>query len=326
MTVQHPTTAETTKPTKFDLLSDDDLTPDRAVALIERAVALKAQHRAGEPQDHLLRAKTLAMIFQKPSLRTRVSFETAMTQLGGHAIFLSTDDLQLGRGETISDTGHVLSRYVDCIMARVFKHDDVVTLAKVSQVPVINGLSDFAHPTQGLADMLTIKEHLGGWQGRKLTYVGNTNNMVHSLLLAGALVGLDVCVATPAHCTPLPAVVARAQAIGAQTGSTISVVSDPYRGVWGADIVYTDVWVSMGQQIDGPTLDSLKTYQVNDELMSAATADAIFMHCLPMMRGQEATDEIADGAQSVIFDQAENRLHLHKALLVELLTPGGLLA
>ena len=312
-----------TKTIKFDLLVDDDLTPFQASALIERAAELKAEHLAGEPQDHLLRGKTLAMIFQKPSTRTRVAFEAGMAQLGGHALYLSSNDLQLGRGETISDTGKVLSRYVDAIMARVFKHGDIVELAESSSVPVINGLSDFSHPTQGLADMLTVKEHLGGWQGRKLTYVGNTNNMVHSLLLAGALVGLDLCVSTPPHCTPLPEVVERAKAIAAKTGSTISIVSNPYEAAYGAHAIYTDVWVSMGQDVDGETMQQLQAYQVNDELMSAAHPDAIFMHCLPMKRGQEATDDIADGPQSVIFDQAENRLHLHKALLVELLAPSG---
>ncbi|HEU5424538.1 MAG TPA: ornithine carbamoyltransferase [Nitrolancea sp.] len=312
-----------TKTAKFDLLTDDDLTPFQAAALIERAAELKAQHQAGEPQDHLLRGKTLAMIFQKPSTRTRVAFEAGMAQLGGHALYLSTNDLQLGRGETISDTAAVLSRYVDAIMARVYKHSDIVGLAAAASVPVINGLSDFAHPTQGLADMLTIKEHLGGWQGRKVAYVGNTNNMLHSLLLAGSLVGLHLSVATPAHCTPQSEVVARAQALAAQTGATIELLANPYEAAYAADAIYTDVWVSMGQEIDAATMTELHAYQVNDELMSAASHNAIFMHCLPMYRGQEATAEIADGPQSVIFDQAENRLHLHKALLVELLAPSG---
>lgn len=306
-----------TRLAKFDLLTDDDLTPQQAVALIERAAQLKAQRASGELHDHLLRGKTLAMIFQKPSTRTRVAFEAGMAQLGGHALYLSANDLQLGRGETIADTGAVLSRYVDGIMARVLKHEDVVGLAESATVPVINGLSDLAHPTQGLADMLTVKEHLGGWQGRKLTYVGSSNNMTHSLMLAGALVGLDVCIASPEICQPDPEILQRAQQIAQQTGSTISVVDDPVAGVTGADVVYTDVWFSMGETESAERLAALKPFQVTAELMAAAVPGAIFMHCLPMYRGQEATAEVADGPSSVIFDQAENRLHLHKAILVE---------
>jgi ornithine carbamoyltransferase len=308
-----------TRTTKFDLLTDDDLTPSQAVAIIDRAAQLKAQLKAGEPQNHLLPGKTLAMIFEKPSTRTRVSFEVGMAQMGGHALYLSAHDLQLGRGETIEDTGAVLSRYVDVIMARMFKHTDVTTLAKSASVPVINGLSDLSHPTQGLADMLTIKEQFGGWSGHKLAYVGNKNNMVNSLLLAGALVGLDIAVATPPHNTPDPDIVKRAQAIAGQTGSTIEFFENPYHAIMNADIVYTDVWVSMGQDVDAETLHSLEAYQVDDEMMSGTLPNSVFMHCLPMMRGQEVTAEIADGPQSIIYDQAENRLHVHKALLYELL-------
>ncbi|HLI51684.1 MAG TPA: ornithine carbamoyltransferase, partial [Thermomicrobiaceae bacterium] len=280
----------------------------------------KAQRQHGELHDHLLRGKTLAMIFQKPSTRTRVAFEAGMAQLGGHALFLSTNDLQLGRGETISDTAQVLSRYVDGIMARVFKHSDVQTLAEYSTVPVINGLSDLAHPTQGLADMLTVKEQLGGWSGHKLTYVGCANNMAHSLMLAGALVGLDICIASPASVQPDPDIFQRACAIGAMTGATITVADDPRDGVADANLIYTDVWVSMGQTVDEGTLKALAGFQVNDGLMEYAGPDALFMHCLPMYRGQEATAEVADGHYSIIFDQAENRLHLHKALMVALMS------
>ena len=318
----------TTMTTKFDLLTDDDLTPAQARGLIDRAAELKARDRSGEPLHHILRGKTLAMIFQKPSTRTRVAFEAAMAQLGGHALYLSSNDLQLGRGETIADTARVLSRYVDAIMARVFKHNDVLELAQTASIPVINGLSDLAHPTQGLADMLTVREQLGGWSGKKLTYLGNANNMAHSLLLSGALVGLDVCIASPTTCRPAPEIVARAQAIASQTGSTISVVGDPEEGIHLADVIYTDVWVSMGQTLDSDTLAALQAYQVTDRVMKAAAPGAIFMHCLPMFRGQEATADVADGPSSVIFDQAENRLHLHKALLYELLAhpSGGIFA
>lgn len=307
----------------FHLLTDDDLSPEQAVALIEFAAQLKAQHRAGEPQHHLLRGKTLAMIFQKPSTRTRVAFEAGMAQLGGHALYLSTADLQLGRGETIADTARVLSRYVDAIMARVFRHADVVELATHASVPVINGLSDLAHPTQGLADMLTIKEHLGGWNGRTLAYLGCANNMAHSLALSGTLVGLSVRIGTPPGCRPDPEIVQRAQQIAARTGARIEVLTDPIEAVRGVDVVYTDVWVSMGQTVPDEVLAALEAYRVTPAIMAAAAPHAIFMHCLPMFRGQEVTVEVADGPQSVIFDQAENRLHLHKALLVELLSDAG---
>ncbi len=307
----------------FHLLSDDDLAPEQAVALIEFAAQLKAQFRAGEPQHHLLRGKTLAMIFQKPSTRTRVAFEAGMAQLGGHALYLSTAELQLGRGETIADTARVLSRYVDAIMARVYRHADVAELAAHASVPVINGLSDLVHPTQGLADMLTIREQLGGWQGRALAYLGCANNMAHSLALSGALVGLSVRIATPPGCAPDPTIVERARTIAARTGAQIEVLSDPAEAVRGVDIVYTDVWVSMGQTIPEDVLAELEAYRVTPALMELAAPHAIFMHCLPMFRGQEATAEVADGPRSVIFDQAENRLHLHKALLVELLSDAG---
>ncbi len=307
----------------FHLLTDDDLTPAQATALIDFAAQLKADHYAGKPQHQLLPGKTLAMIFQKPSTRTRVAFEAGMAQLGGHALYLSTNDLQLGRGETIADTARVLSRYVNAIMARVYKHQDVEELAAHATVPVINGLSDLAHPTQGLADMLTIKEHLGGWAGRTLAYLGCANNMAHSLALSGALVGLNVRIACPPHCQPDPGIIARAQAIGQQTGATVAVLHDPWQAVQGVDVVYTDVWVSMGQTLGPEALEALQAYQVTGEIMEAAGPDAIFMHCLPMYRGQEATAEVADGPRSVIFDQAENRLHLHKALLVELLSDAG---
>lgn len=307
----------------FHLLTDDDLSPEQAVALIEFAAQLKAQQRAGEPQHHLLRGKTLAMIFQKPSTRTRVAFEAGMAQLGGHALYLSTADLQLGRGETIADTARVLSRYVDAIMARVFRHADVVELATHASVPVINGLSDLAHPTQGLADMLTIQEHLGGWNGRTLAYLGCANNMAHSLALSGALVGLSVRIATPPGCQPDAEIVQRARQIAARTGARIEVLTDPIEAVRGVDVVYTDVWVSMGQTVPDEVLAALEAYRVTPAIMAAAAPHAIFMHCLPMFRGQEVTAEVADGPQSVIFDQAENRLHLHKALLVELLSDAG---
>ena len=298
-----------------DFLIDDDLGADEARQVLDRAAALKEQRRRGELHDHLLRGKTVALIFQKPSTRTRVAFEAGVAQLGGQALYLSSGDLQLGRGETVEDTGKVLARYVDAIMARVMRHGDVVALAGAG-APVINGLSDLVHPTQGLADMLTVREHLGGWRGRTLAFVGVANNMAHSLLLSGALLGLSVRVVCPPGRAPDPAILARAEGLAAASGATVAVAHDPREGVAGADVVYTDVWRSMGDA-GGTSLGDLEPYRVTAALLDAAGPGALFMHCLPLLRGQEVAAEVADGPRSIIFDQAENRLHLHKALLVE---------
>lgn len=300
------------------LIADDDLTVDEAQCVIDRAAALKDERRRGEWHDRLLRGKTVAMIFQKPSTRTRVAFEAGVAQLGGQALYLSATDLQLGRGETIEDTGRVLARYVDAIVARVSAHADVVALAGTG-APTINGLSDLLHPTQALADMLTVREHLGGWLGRTLAYVGvANNNMAHSLLLSGALLGLNVRIVCPPGRAPQPELLARAERLAATSGSILSVQHDPQEGVAGADIVYTDVWRSMGDP-GGVSLTDLEPYRVTTALMAAARPNALFMHCLPLLRGQEVAAPVADGPRSIIFDQAENRLHLHKALLVEMI-------
>lgn len=305
--------------TKRDLLSLADLTPDELWALIDLAISLKAEWRQGGNKPQLA-GKTLAMIFQKPSLRTRVSFEMGMLHLGGRAIYLSPDEIKLGQRESIPDVARVLSRYVDGIMARVFAHADVVTLAKWASVPVINGLSDYSHPCQALADLLTIYEKLGRLKGVKLAYVGDGNNVLHSLLFGGAALGLHVVAATPEGYEPLPEVVRRSQERAAETGATIRLVRDPYEAVKGADVIYTDTWVSMGQEAEAEVRRPIfRPYQVNATLLEAAGPQAAVMHCLPAHRGEEITDEVADGPHSWIFDQAENRLHAQKAVLVELL-------
>lgn len=297
------------------LLADDDLTREEYTRVLDRAAELKAARRRGESRDELLRGKTVALIFQKPSTRTRVSFEAGTAQLGGQALYLSASDLQLGRGETIEDTGKVLARYVDALMARVTRHEDVEALAGCG-LPTINGLSDRFHPTQALADMLTIRERFGGWAGRTLAYVGVANNMSNSLLLAGALLGLNVRVVCPPGRAPQPEFVARAERLAVASGSEVAVLHDPVAGVRGADIVYTDVWRSMGDP-GGVSLADLELYRVTDALLDVSHPESVFMHCLPMLRGQEVTASVADGPASIVFDQAENRLHVHKALLVE---------
>lgn len=304
-----------------NFLADDDFTVQEYIQVLDRAAELKAAHRRGEPHDHQLRGKTIAMLFQKPSTRTRVSFEAGAAQLGAHALYLSASDLQLGRGETVDDTGRVLARYVDLIMARVVRHDDIVALGACG-LPTINGLSDRYHPTQALADMLTIREHLGGWSGRTLAYVGVANNMSNSLQLAGALLGLNVRVVCPPGRRPAEEVLDRARAHAVTSGAAIEVVHDPTAGVRGADVVYTDVWRSMGDP-GGLALTDLEPYRVTERLMDCTGPAAKFMHCLPMVRGQEVAAAVADGPESIIFDQAENRLHVHKALLVELLPMGA---
>jgi len=302
-----------------DLLSIADLTEEEFWELLEFAKLLKLETIAGKRHEYL-KGKTLAMIFQKPSTRTRVAFEVGMYQLGGYALYLSSNDMQLRRGETIADTARVLSRFVDGIMARVFDHQDVVDLAKYGSVPVINGLSDEEHPSQVLADFLTIWEKFGTLKGLKLAYVGDGNNVAHSLLLAAGLVGMDIAVATPEGYEPKSFYVEKAKELAARHGSSVQVLRDPVEAVTGANAVYTDVWASMGQEAEHEErLKIFKLYQVNPELMSHADKHAIFLHCLPAHRGEEVVDEVADSPQSAIFDEAENRLHAHKAILALLM-------
>jgi ornithine carbamoyltransferase len=292
-----------------------DLTKEEIERILKTSELLKFQLLRGE-EHHLLKGKTLAMIFEKPSTRTRVSFEVGMWQLGGHALYLSASDLQLGRGETIGDTAQVLSRYVNGIMARVFAHQTILDLIEYSRVPVINGLSDFTHPCQGLADLFTIYEKKGQLPGLKLAYVGDGNNVAHSLLYGCSKVGMNITLACPKEYEPNPEVVSQAKEEGKRSGSKVRVTNDPKEAVRKADIIYTDVWASMGKEKEHEKrVKILKPYQVNLKLIKGAKEDYLFMHCLPAHRGEEVTDEVADSINSVIFDQAENRLHTEKALL-----------
>ena len=260
------------------------------------------------------------MIFEKASTRTRVSFEVGMTQLGGHALFLSPNDLQIGRGETIADTARVLSRYVDGIMYRAFKNENVRELANHATVPVINGLDDREHPCQIISDLFTIQERKGKLSGLKLAYVGDGNNVCNSLLLGCAIVGMDMTAGCPAGYEPDPDLLEEARRLAKPSGSTIDVVSDPASAAREADIVYTDVWVSMGQEREKEEREKLfRSYQANAKLLDRAKSDAMVMHCLPAHRGLEITDDVIDGPQSIVIDQAENRLHAQKAILARFL-------
>ncbi len=291
------------------------LTQEEIEQILKTSELLKSQLLRGE-EHPLLKGKTLAMIFEKPSTRTRVSFEVGMWQLGGYALYLSAGDLQLGRGETIADTARTLSRYVNGIMARVFDHQTILDLIKYSRVPVINGLSDFTHPCQGLADLFTIYEKKRRLSGLKLAYVGDGNNVAHSLLFGCSKVGMNITLACPKGYEPHPEVVSKAKEEGKRSGCKVKVTQDPKEAVRAADIVYTDVWASMGQEKEHEKrVKIFKPYQINLKLVKEARENYLFMHCLPAHRGEEVTNEVADSKNSVIFDQAENRLHTQKALL-----------
>ncbi len=264
--------------------------------------------------------KTLAMIFQKPSLRTRVSFETGMYQLGGQAIYLGPKDIQLHRGESIADTARVLSRMVHGIMARVYAHSDVIDLARYGTVPVINALSDLLHPCQVLADLQTIEEKFGRIAGLKMAYIGDGNNMAHSILFGGTKMGMSVAVGHPRGYAPDADIVTQAREIAAGSGGSVLITEDPIAAVADADVVYTDVWASMGQEEEREErVQRFAGFEVNQALMAHAKPTAIFLHCLPAHRGEEVSAEVIDGPQSVIFDQAENRLHAQKAVLIRLI-------
>ena len=300
-------------------LSIADVEPHELKEVLRLARELKAERQVGGNRP-LLAGKALGMLFQKPSLRTRVSFEMGMLHLGGWALYLSPDEVGLGTRESPPDVARVLGRYVDGIMARVFAYSDIKALAEYSPVPVINGLSDYNHPCQALADLLTIDEKRGRLQGLKLAYVGDGNNMCTSLLFAAAKVGMDMAVASPQEYAPSHEVVEKAQAFALLSGGRVTITSDPVTAVQGADILYTDAWVSMGQEEEtNARLRVFPPYQVNAALLAQAKKDALVMHCLPAHRGQEITGEVADGPQSVLFDQAENRLHAQKAVLVWLM-------
>ena len=288
---------------------------------LQRLLDLAAKVKA-DPQTYrtACEGKALGMLFQKPSTRTRVSFEVGISQLGGSGLFLSSRDIQLGRGETIADTARVLSRYLDILMARVYAQDDIVILADAAEVPVINGLSDLLHPCQGLADFFTLLERCGRLGGAKLAYVGDGNNVAHSLILGGPLFGVDVSVATPLGCEPDPEVVERANRLASAAATRLEVLVDPKVAVAGADAVYTDTWISMGQEEErAEKVARFAGFQVDAELMSQAKSGACFMHCLPAHRNEEVTDEVLDAPYSAILDQAENRLHVQKALMLWLL-------
>jgi ornithine carbamoyltransferase len=301
-----------------DLLSICDLSADEVRVVMETALRLKNGESAA-----VLRGKTLALIFEKPSLRTRVSFEVAMRQLGGHCIYLSPPEVGMGEREPAADVAHVLSRYVDVIAARTFKHDTVEELARHADVPVINALSDGEHPCQALADLLTIREKKGRWRGVSLAFVGDGNNVARSLMLGAAMLGMDFRIASPRDYGVEPEQVARAGALAAPAGGSVASLESPREAVRGADVVYTDVWASMGQEHEASQrLEAFAGYQVDDALMAEAAPDAIFMHDLPAHRGEEVATAVIEGPQSVVFDQAENRLHAQKAVLALILVEG----
>ena len=288
----------------------------------EELISLGLEVKKNPKRFHsALQNQNIALVFMKSSTRTRVSFEVGINQMGGHAVVLSSRDLQLGRGETIADTGRVLSRYVDAIMARVFGHEDLEGLRDWGSVPIINGLSDLLHPCQAACDYLTLVERFGSsLSGCKLAYVGDGNNMAHSLMLAGAKLGVEVRIATPAGFEPDPEITAEAKRIAEENGTTLVVVNDPSEAVDGVNVVYTDVWASMGQEDEHKKrLQLFAGYQVDTRLFEQADPEAVFMHCLPAHRGEEVAAEVADHERSIIFEQAENRLHAQKALMVTLL-------
>ncbi|MDN7229336.1 ornithine carbamoyltransferase [Planococcus sp. N064] len=299
------------------LLSLKDYSSSEILDLLSLAADLKKPENKYLP---LLEGKVLGMIFEKSSTRTRVSFEAGMLQLGGHAMHLSTRDIQMGRGETIADTAKVLSGYLDGIMIRTYHQDTVKELAEHSSVPVINGLTDDFHPCQVLADLLTIQEHFGTAAGKKMAYIGDGNNMANSLMIGAAKVGMDISIAAPAKYAPKPEMVALAQEIAQGTGAKVHVTIDPVEAVKDCDVIYTDVWASMGQEQEAlERMEHFKGFQVNEALAAHANENYIFMHCLPAHREEEVTTGILEGPHSVVFQEAENRLHAQKALLVALM-------
>lgn len=300
-----------------DLVSIHDLPREEIAEILDLAARIK---REPDAFSTALPNRTLAMIFEKPSLRTRVSFEAGMTQLGGHAIYLGPADISMGKRESVADIARTLSGMADGIMARTFSHQAIVDLARHATIPVINGLSDHSHPCQALADFLTIRESLGRTEGITLAYVGDGNNVTHSLMYAAARLGASVRVATPPGYAPDPEVVRRARSDAAQTGATLIIGHDVDEAIQGADVVYTDTWASMGQEAEHDARVAVfRPFQINDRVMSRAAKGAIFMHCLPAHRGEEVTNEVIESGASVVFRQAANRLHAQKAVLVLLM-------
>ncbi len=315
------------------LITTTDLSSEEVALLVADAATLRLQRPAlnrGERRDTLLQGRTVALLFEKPSTRTRISFEVAVAELGGTPLPLSSADLQLGRGETVADTGAVLGRYVQAIVVRTFGQRRLEELADSSGLPVINALTDEEHPCQALADLLTVHDEFGGFAGRTLSYVGDGNNVAHSLLLACASVGLGVRIAHPDGYAPDAAVVAAAELRAARHGSEVSVTTDPHAAASGTDVLYTDVWASMGQEDESTERAQVfAPFQVDAELLALATEDAIVLHCLPAHRGEEIAADVIDGPRSRVFDQAENRLYAQKAVLAALVggcTPGEIAA
>jgi ornithine carbamoyltransferase len=302
-----------------DFISIADLSLRDVQRVVDTSLAMKNGHSSA-----VLKGKTLALLFEKPSLRTRASFDVAMQQLGGHSLYLSPPEVGLGEREPVADVARVLSRYVDAIAARTFKHETVEELARWADVPVINALSEGEHPCQALADLLTIYEKKGRWRGLVLSFVGDGNNVARSLMLGSSLVGMDFRIAAPPGYHISRALVDKAQSLAAASGAGIVCVESPQEAVRGADVVYTDVWTSMGQEEErADRRRSFDGYQVNAELLALASPDAIVMHDLPAHRGEEIADEVFEGPQSVVFDQAENRLHAQKAVLALILAGEG---
>jgi ornithine carbamoyltransferase len=300
-------------------LVDDDLSPGEQATILDEADRMKKDRFAARP---LAGPRSVAVVFEKPSTRTRLSFEVGIAELGGHPVILDARSTQLGRGETIEDTAHVLSRYVDAIVIRTFGQDRIEALAAAAAVPVVNALTDFAHPCQALADLQTIREHKGSLAGLTLTYLGDGNNMAHSLLIAGAMAGMHVRVASPAGFQPLEEVMLRAGRLAEANGGSVAVTDDPLAAAAGADVLYTDVWASMGQEDEAADrLKVFRPYALDERILATAAADAVVMHCLPAHRGEEIAAAVIDGPASIVFDQAENRLHAQKALLAFLIEP-----
>ena len=302
---------------KRDLVSMEDISGELA-NIIELAITMKREMGEGIARKPF-QGKVLGLIFEKPSLRTRVSFEVGFTQLGGTALYLSPNEVQIGKREAVKDVAKVLSRFVDVIMYRAFKNEMVRELARHAEVPVINGLDDIEHPCQGVADFMTMTEIKGDLKGKKLCWIGDGNNVLHSLLLGGAALGMRISAACPKGYWPSQTVLEKARAIAKGTGARIEVTEDPFSAAKGADVVYTDTWISMGDEAQKEArLKAFAPYQINMPLFSAAKRDAIFMHCLPAHRGEEVTDEVMDSPRSAIYQQAENRMHAQKAIMVRL--------
>lgn len=305
-----------------DFLAIADFSPEELQSMLDLAIDLKKELKAGGNQP-LLQGKVLGMIFQKPSLRTRVSFDMAMRQLGGDALYLSPNEIGLGKRESIADIARVLSGYIDAMMARVFDHDHVLELARWSDIPVINGLSDYNHPCQGMADALTIQENFGKQKGLNVTYLGDGNNVAVSLMHICTKFGWNFTLASPEGYDLNPRAVDIAQQFAAVSGSKICLLRDPHEAVRDAQVIYTDTWTSMGQEAETRVrMQIFPPYQVNAELVAEADSNVIVMHCLPAHRNQEITDEVADGPHSVLFPQAHNRLHAQKAILVKIFGVG----